>query len=161
MKKINIKDVLMLIAFILVSQFAGVVGSFFTVNAIPTWYQTLNRPFFAPPNWIFAPVWIALYAMMAIALFLVVKKGTQNQHTKSAVILFVVQLVLNALWSIIFFGSKQLWIAFAEILLLLCFIILTTIKFQKISKTSFVLMLPYIAWVSFATILNLGFAILN
>ncbi|MBU4209866.1 tryptophan-rich sensory protein [Patescibacteria group bacterium] len=149
-----------LIASILICQLAGIVGAVFTTPAISGWYVTLNKPSFNPPNWLFGPVWTFLYLLMGISLFLVWNKK-DSKDTKTALIFFAVQLGLNTLWSIIFFGMHLPLVAFLEILFLLFFIALTIIKFFPISKISAYLLTPYFLWVSFATILNLSIAILN
>ncbi|MEK7167652.1 MAG: TspO/MBR family protein [Patescibacteria group bacterium] len=141
--------ILKLILAILVCELAGIIGSVFTVNAIPNWYNSLEKPFLSPPNWIFGPVWTTLYLMMGISLFLVWKN-----KTKTALTLFFVQLVLNSVWSIIFFGLQSPGIAFGELLILWVFILLTIISFYKISKPAAFLLIPYILWVSFAGYLN-------
>ncbi|MDP3973748.1 MAG: TspO/MBR family protein [Candidatus Daviesbacteria bacterium] len=139
---------------------AGIIGSFFTVSSIPEWYFTLNKPFFSPPNWIFGPVWTILYVMMGIALYLVLSAKWEVQSQK-AVRIFAVQLILNALWSIIFFGMRNPVLALVDIVALWITIVLTIKFFSKINKLSAYLLYPYLAWVSFASILNLAVVILN
>ena len=139
----------------------GFLGSFATTPAIPTWYQTLNKPIFNPPNWIFGPVWTTLYILMGISLYLVWKKGFKNKKNKDAINLFLIQLGLNFIWSFIFFGFKNPQLAFVNIILLWAAIFITILKFWKISKWATYLLIPYILWVSFASILNLFIAILN
>ena len=133
---------------------AGVLGSFFTFSAIPIWYATLNKPSFSPPNWVFGPVWTVLYILMGISLYLVWTK-------KKVPSVFWVQLVLNAAWSIIFFGMKNPVLSLVDIVALWIAIILTIKSFYPISKTAFYLLIPYLLWVSFATILNLSIVLLN
>lgn len=145
---------------ILITQFAGVLGSVFTANSVTTWYQTLNKPSFNPPSWLFAPVWTTLYTLMGISSFIV----WQNRNlpgAKLALTVYVIQLILNATWSILFFGLKNPGIAFAEIIILLIFIIINTVLFWRISTWAGILMIPYILWVSFATILNYNIWQLN
>ncbi len=133
---------------------AGIVGSFFTVSAIPDWYVTLNKPFFSPPNWIFGPVWTILYILMGISLYLVwVKRKVPT--------IFWIQLILNASWSIIFFGMKNPGLALVDIIALWIAIVLTIKAFSKINKLASRLLWPYLAWVSFATFLNLAIVLLN
>jgi len=155
------KIFLKLVFSLLICQLAGFVGSLFTSPAIPGWYQTLEKPFFTPPSWLFAPAWITLYLLMGIALFLVLRKGLKKKGIKIALIFFFIQLFLNSLWSIIFFGLKSPFWAFMEIIILWLFILLTIIKFFKISKASGWLMIPYILWVTFASILNFSIFYLN
>lgn len=150
-----------LISSILICQLAGFIGSFFTVSSVSSWFLTLNKPFFNPPNWLFGPVWITLYFLMGISLYLVWSKGIKDIQSKMAVLIFAIQLILNSLWSIIFFGFQSLLFAFIEIILLWIAILLTIIYFNKISKTASYLLIPYILWVSFAAILNFSIYYLN
>jgi len=150
-----------LILAVLICQGMGLIGSLFTTPAIPSWYAGLIKPSFNPPNWIFAPAWILLYTLMGIAAFLIWNRRNGKKKIKTALVLFSVQLVLNSLWSIIFFGLHLPQYAFLEILVLWVFILLTLLSFYKISKPAGLLLLPYILWVSFATILNLSIMILN
>jgi translocator protein len=155
------KDAVALVLAILLSQSAGLIGAFFTVDAISAWYVTLNKPVLAPPDWIFGPVWTILYVLMGIAAFCVWRQGIQNKGVKQALAIFAIQLVLNAAWSVIFFGTHQILIALLEIVLLWGAILWTIIAFSKISRLSARLMLPYILWVSFAVYLNYAFLIKN
>ncbi len=100
------QNAMKLIASIALCQFAGIIGSLFTAPAIATWYAALAKPVFSPPNWIFAPVWILLFTLMGISLYLVLQNGLRAKGANIAVLLFAVQLALNALWSVILFGSK-------------------------------------------------------
>lgn len=145
---------------IIICQSAGLVGSLATFPNIDTWYTTLVQPSFAPPNWLFGPAWVTLYTLMGIALFLVWEKRKDDKFG-AAMIFFFVQLLLNTLWSFIFFSWHNLGLALFEIILMLGMIVVTTIYFFKIRKAAGWLMVPYIAWVSFATILNFAFWILN
>lgn len=154
-------DVFKLVASITLSEFAGVVGSFFTVSSIPTWYASLVKPEFVPPNWIFGPVWVTLYAFMGIAVFLVWRKGLQYKEVQVALGIFLVQLVLNTLWSIIFFGLQNPGAALVEIVLLWLAILATIVAFTRISKVAAWLLLPYILWVSFAGYLTYSIWTLN
>src|SRR5690349_1725129 len=135
-------------------ELAGVIGAIFTTPAIPTWYANLVKPNVAPPNWLFAPVWTTLFALMGIAAFLVWQKSWQRQDVKIALGIFALQLILNLLWSAIFFGLKNPGGALAEIILLWVGILATIIAFAKVSKPAAWLLIPYIAWVSFAGYLN-------
>ncbi len=140
---------------------AGIIGSVFTAPSIPTWYATLVRPEFSPPNWIFAPVWTTLFALMGIAAFLVWNKGLKRQDIKIALSMFIIQLVLNTLWSILFFGMQNPGAALIEIVVLWLAILATILTFAKISRVAAWLLVPYIAWVSFAAYLNYSIWILN
>jgi tryptophan-rich sensory protein len=150
---------------IIICLIIGGIGSIFTTPSIPTWYAGLAKPSFNPPNWLFAPVWTALFILMGISLYLIWNSSEKNKHEqeekKAAIILFSIQLALNLLWSIIFFTLKMPSLAFMEIMLLWASILFTLIQFYKISKTAGLLMVPYILWVSFASILNLAIALLN
>ncbi len=143
-----------LLGTVLICQAAGIIGSFFTISAIPTWYQTLNKPFFSPPNSVFGPVWTILYTLMGISLYLLWEK-------KKMVKLFLIHLILNAAWSIIFFGFRNIGLALIEILILLILIVKVTISFYKVNKTASFLLIPYLIWVTFATLLNFSFWVLN
>lgn len=154
-------NVVKLIVSILVCQIAGVIGGVFTASSVETWYATLSKPAFNPPNWLFSPVWITLYALMGIALFLVWRRGFPAEGVRSAISLFAVQLGLNTIWSILFFGLQWPLIAFIEILVLWGFILITLLKFAKISKAAGFLLVPYLLWVSFASVLNFFLWYLN
>jgi len=155
-----VKTILTLLASVAIAQMAGVVGSFFTVSAIDTWYVFLEKPFFAPPNWLFAPAWIFLYTLMGIAAFLVWQKRGES-GVKKALWLYGVQLVLNALWSVVFFGLQNPSLSFLLILVLWLLIILVTVKFWEIERVAGILFVPYVVWVGFATILNFAIWRLN
>jgi len=154
------KNILKLIVSVVISQAAGAIGSLFTVQNIPTWYASLNKPSFNPPNYLFGPVWITLYFMMGVAFFLV-WKNSGKFDIKVPAILFIVQLVLNALWSILFFGMKNPMLGFFEIIILWVFIVLCVIKFYPVSKIAAWLLIPYLLWVSFASVLNFKLWMLN
>lgn len=160
-KKLPVIDLLRLIASLILCQLAGIVGSLFTTPAIPTWYQTLNKPPFTPPDWIFGPVWITLYLLMGISLFLVWRKKGQDPRVKRSMILFFAQLMLNAFWSIAFFGLRSPLFGLVIIILLWIAILLTIQKFFKISRSGAILLLPYLLWVSFAVLLNVSLWVLN
>jgi tryptophan-rich sensory protein len=155
------KDVIRLLGAVILCEACGVIGSVFTAPNVPTWYATLTKPSFNPPDWVFAPVWIFLFFLMGVSLFLVIRGGIKGRDVKIAVWLFAVQLVLNVLWTLIFFGLKMPFLAFIEIILLWVAILFTIIRFFPISKPAGYLLIPYIAWVSFAAVLNLSISILN
>jgi translocator protein len=146
---------------ILVAQSAGIIGSLFTASAIPSWYATLVRPTFSPPNWIFGPVWTLLYTLIGISLYIVWTRHVGGKLRTAWLRLFWVQLILNAVWSIIFFGMQDLGLAFAEILLLLASIGGLIGLSLALDKRVAILLLPYLAWVSFAMYLNYSFWQLN
>jgi len=143
-----------LIISILVPLLVGAISGFFTSSGVNGWYATANKPWFNPPNWIFAPVWTALYILMGIALFLVWKSGAEKTIKQTAIILFAIQLTLNFFWSFIFFKLQLPGWAFAEIILMWITIFITILWFGKISSAAAWLLVPYICWVSFASILN-------
>ncbi|MFA5767681.1 MAG: TspO/MBR family protein [Candidatus Paceibacterota bacterium] len=151
--KNNISTALGVVISIFIAQMAGVIGSFFTVSGVQNWYAYLQKPVFAPPSWVFAPAWITLYTLMGIAAFLVWKKRNVI-GVKSALWLYGIQLGFNALWSIIFFGMRNPGLAFIEILVLWVLILAVTVKFFKIDKAAGYLFIPYILWVTFASVLN-------
>lgn len=157
----SISNPLKLIISLLIPQLAGLVGSLFTTPSIAGWYSTLARPELAPPNWIFGPVWTTLFVLMGIAVFLVWKKGLDRKDVKMALAIFIGQLILNTLWSIIFFGLHSPGLAFVEIIFLWLAILATIITFAKISKPAAWLLVPYIIWVSFAGYLNYLIWVIN
>nr|WP_298793491.1 TspO/MBR family protein [uncultured Allomuricauda sp.] len=139
----------------------GFLSSFATQSSVNDWYTTLNKPSFNPPNSIFAPVWTILYVLMGISAGIVWSKGFHHVWVKTALYHFGFQLLLNALWSIVFFGLKSPFWALLVILALLTLIILTMRWFKVVSKLAAYLLIPYLLWVSFATILNYNIWMLN
>lgn len=157
----KIKRPLLLVFTILISQSAGLIGSVATSPSIPTWYASLAKPSFNPPNWLFGPVWIILYTLMGIALYLVWVKGYKKKNIKYAVNLFLIHLVVNSLWSIVFFGLHNLGLALVIIIGLWLMIAYLIKLFYKIDKWAAYLLFPYLLWVSFATLLNFSIWQLN
>jgi benzodiazapine receptor len=157
----SLKKLLHSIFFVLLCESAGLVGTIATIPAIPTWYAALEKPAFNPPPAVFGPVWTVLYLLMGIAAFLVYEKGWKHKQVRVAMILFGMQLVLNTFWSLIFFGLHAPIPAFAEIMLLFGFIILTMRAFFRVRREAGWLLLPYLLWVGFASILNLAIVVLN
>ncbi len=123
------------------------------------WYNFLTKPLFAPPNSIFTPVWTILYITIFISLILYIKASYQNK--KAGFIYFIIQLILNLIWAPIFFGLKNIPLAFIDIIFLDIFTILTIKKFYSVSKASSLILIPYLLWICFATYLNLGYMLLN
>jgi benzodiazapine receptor len=144
-----------------VCQLAGFIGSIFTRPAISTWYAELQKPRFTPPDYVFGPVWISLYILMGIAAFLIWRKGFHHRVVKRALAIFGVQLVLNALWSFLFFGLRSPLAGLIGIFILGVAIILTVRSFLMVSRPAGLLLSPYFLWVSFATGLNLSIWWLN
>lgn len=155
------KDLPKLIISVLGCEAVGLLGTPFTISAIPTWYVTLNKPFFAPPNWLFGPAWTLLYFLMGVAIYLIWRQGVKGKNVKKAVGYFLVQLALNFAWSPIFFGLKSPILGLIVILAMWVMIIMTMRKFYPLSKPAFYLLVPYILWVSFATLLNASIVVLN
>lgn len=152
---------LIVIIAVIICLTAGAIGSFFTTPYLPTWYTTLNKPPFSPPNWLFGPVWTTLYILMGIALAIVWEEKNKKKQRKKGLILFAIQLVLNVLWSIVFFTFQSPIGACVLVVALWIFIFLSIRAFLPISKRAAYLLLPYLAWVSFAAILNFSIAWLN
>lgn len=155
------KDLPKLIISVVGCELAGFLGTPFTIPAISTWYATLNKPFFAPPNWIFGPVWTLLYFLMGVAFYLIWKQGWKKNKVKMAGLFFLAQLGLNFIWSPIFFGLRAPLLGLIVIVALLVLIVMTMKKFYPLSKLAFYLLVPYLLWVSFATVLNAAIVVLN
>ena len=147
-------NIVKLIVSIVICQLAGITGIFFTGNSMLAWYSGLNKPSFNPPNWVFGSVWIVLYLLMGISLFMVWKEGLKNKEIKSAFIIFIVSLIFNAAWPVIFFGGQSVIGGLIVDIVLWLLMLITILKFIKISRTAGILLLPYLLWVSFATVLN-------
>jgi tryptophan-rich sensory protein len=154
------KDPKRLLLSIVVCQLAGIIGSLFTMPAIPSWYAALNKPAFTPSGTVIGTVWIILYTLMGISLYLVWQKGV-NKKTRPALYAFGIQLALNALWSVLFFGLRSPLYGLIGIVALWFAILATIIMFRKISKQAAWLLVPYIAWVTFAAFLNFSVLMLN
>jgi tryptophan-rich sensory protein len=142
---------------LLIPLLIGFLGSFFTSSSLDLWYVSLNKPSFNPPNWIFAPVWTSLYLLIGLSFYFVWKKGINGRVT----LIYFLQLFLNLLWSVLFFGFGDLLLAFIEIIILLIVIIVNLICFYRISRVAGYLFIPYLFWVGFALILNFTFLIIN
>ncbi len=155
MERSKLAEIARVVASILICQGAGLIGSIFTTPAIPTWYATLRKPPFSPPNWLFAPVWITLFTLMGVSAFLVWRKGLGDPQVKVALSIFLVQLILNTLWSVVFFGLRSPLGGLIVISILWVAILLTILNFSKVSMAAGLLLVPYILWVSFAALLNL------
>lgn len=139
---------------------AAAAGSIFTQQGLVEWYANLRKPSFNPPNWIFAPVWTILYILMAVAIWLVRRRG-DSRLVRIATILFIVQLALNVLWTAIFFRLRLPGAAFVEIVILWCAILATLLALWRVRPAAAALMLPYQLWVTLAAVLNLAIARLN
>lgn len=150
-----------LIIFIIICEAAGVVGSLFTMSSLTTWYASISKPSFTPPGWIIGAVWIVLYFLMAVSAYLVFEKGVSSTKVKTALYAFGIQLIINVLWSVSFFGLRNITLGFAVIVLLWFAVLATIILFYKTRKSAAVIMLPYIFWVTFAAVLNYLVLVLN
>ncbi len=152
---VKIKSWPKLIFSIILAQSAGLVGTIFTFDAIPTWYTLLNKPSFSPPNWLFGPVWTVLYTLIGISLYLIWTKK------KGSLKLFLFHLFLNAIWSPIFFGAKNLGLAFIVILIMDITLVVIIKNFYKLNKIAALILIPYLMWISFASLLNYSIWKLN
>ena len=140
---------------------ASGIGSLATVRAIPTWYKGLVKPSFNPPDWLFGPAWTLLYLLMAVAAWLVWKQGIGAAGVRLALAVFLLQLILNTLWSVLFFGMRSPLAGLVHIVVLWLAIIATIVLFFRVSVPAGTLLLPYIVWVSFAAVLNAAVLRLN
>ena len=145
---------------LLITVGAGAIAGFVTASNISTWYTFLLKPGFTPPNWRLGPVWTLLFILMGISLYLVWKQSP-SRHRYNAMSLFFIQLFFNFCWSFIFFYFHEIGLALFDIIILWIFILLTIIYFAKHHKTAAALLIPYLAWVSFAVILNAAIYQLN
>jgi tryptophan-rich sensory protein len=143
-----------LAAAILFCIIVGSIGSLVTITGPGSWYASLQKPFFAPPNWVFAPVWITLFVLMGIALYLVWQSGTEKRDVRIALGIFCVQFFFNVIWSFLFFGLQSPLLGFIDILVLWVMIVVTLWAFYRVKKSAAYLLIPYIAWVTLASALN-------
>lgn len=150
-----------LIGCILLCQVAGIFGSLFTYPQIAGWYASLKKPSFTPPNWLFGPAWLTLYTLMGISLYFVLESKVERKKLNLVLSIFSVQLILNALWSLLFFGLESPFLGLVCIALMWLAILLTIIVFSKLSLKAAILLIPYIAWVTFAMTLNYYVWVLN
>ncbi|MDI6851650.1 MAG: tryptophan-rich sensory protein [bacterium] len=138
----------------------GFIGSLFTSSSVNTWYKEINRPSFTPPSWLFAPAWTLLFILMGLAFYYVWLNNFG--HNRTLVIgIFALQLVLNLLWSLLFFGLRSPLTALIEIVVLWFVILLNIILFFRVSRVAGYLLVPYLLWVTFATVINLAIYLLN
>ena len=153
-------DVVKLVVSIAVPLLAGFGSSVFTINSISTWYATLNKPWFSPPNVVFAPVWTILYILMGLALFLI-WRSPRNRTRDIGIALFAAQLAINVIWTLAFFGLQNTLYGLLTIIPLWILIAATIYQFYKVEKWASYLLVPYIVWVSIATALNASVFLLN
>ena len=156
-----IKKIFKLIISLVLCQGVGFLGSVITTPQITTWYDSLSKPFFTPPNWVFGLVWTFLYFLLGISLYLVWVQEEKNYKTKAAWQIFIIQLSLNLVWSTAFFGFKSPIAGLVVIIILWVIISGTIYIFHQVSKWASYLLIPYFLWVSFAVILNLSIVLLN
>jgi translocator protein len=150
----NIRKIIPFIASVLVCEAAGILGSVFTSTSVRTWYPLLEKPSFNPPGYLFGPVWTILYFLMGVALFLVWDTKKDHPGRRIALMFFAAQLVLNAIWSPVFFGLQNPFLGLLVIIFLWCAILATMVYFYRVRRLTSILLLPYLLWVSFATVLN-------
>ena len=145
---------------IIIPLLIGAVSGFATASSINTWYVTLHKPFFNPPNYLFGPVWTTLYILMGVSFYMILQ-SRNIKYKKGAIYLFCIQLFLNFCWSFIFFKFQYLGLALIEIIMMWISILTMIIWFTKLNKTAAYLQIPYLCWVSFATVLNASLWYLN
>jgi tryptophan-rich sensory protein len=139
---------------VVLCEIAGALGSVVVIGSITTWYAFLNKPSFAPPNWVFGPVWLILYALMGISAYMVWEKGKRKKSTRQSLSIFSVQLVLNGMWSFLFFGIRSTLYGLIDIIILWLAIVATIVGFYKVSRRAAALLVPYLLWVTVAMVLN-------
>jgi translocator protein len=159
--RFDLSAIIRLIVSIVIAQSAGLIGTLVTDTGEGTWYAQLDKPWFTPPGWVFGPVWTALYVMMGIAAFLVWERRQEYSGALTALAAYAVQLVLNLSWSLVFFGLESPVGGLIVIVVLLAAIVATMILFWPISRVASLLLVPYLLWVSFATVLNASIWIMN
>lgn len=157
----NRQSGIILIGAILLCISAGLLGSMVTTTGTGSWYDTLVKPSFNPPSWLFGPVWTLLYILMGISLFLVIMEGRKGRDIRLPLVVFAIQLILNTLWSFAFFGLESPLAGIAVILPLWFFIVATVVVFFPVRRMAAYLFIPYLVWVSFATVLNYAIFTLN
>lgn len=156
----RLKPVLALLASVGICLLPGILGSLFTRPAIPTWYAALLKPPFTPPGWLFGPVWTALYLSMGVSLFLMWRRR-EAEGARVAITVFGIQLLLNAAWSPVFFGAKALLGGLFVIMALWISVLAAILLSFRISRVAGMILIPYLLWVSFATVLNFELYRLN
>jgi tryptophan-rich sensory protein len=162
LQEIPMTTVVRLIILFALTFGAALLGAAFTTSdTLSTWYAGLHKPPFNPPSWVFGPVWTILYCLMAVSALLIWQKGLDNHLVRLALVLFLLQLALNALWTPLFFGLKMPTLALLDIIVLWLAVALTILTFAKISAPAALLLVPYILWVTFAVVLNAAICLLN
>jgi len=161
MRRLSVKDAAKLALCIAAPLLIGAAGGLVTAASLQPWYDSLHRPAFTPPSWVFGPVWTALYILMGIAAFIVWQQGGRVAAVRTGMAAFAVQLILNAAWTPVFFGLHSLRGALVVIVLLWVAIVWTIILFRKVSALAAWMLAPYLLWTTFAGVLNAGFCVLN
>ncbi|HOY30578.1 MAG TPA: tryptophan-rich sensory protein [Bacteroidales bacterium] len=156
----NKTQILKLIASLALPLGLGAIAGLFTAEAVPEWFATLNKPSFSPPNWLFGPVWTGLYLFMGISLFLIWKQN-ESKKRNTAVFVFLIQQALNFGWSFIFFYFNMIGLALIEIIFLWISIVIMLVLFYKIKPLAAYINITYIIWVTFASVLNGAYYMLN
>ena len=159
------KNIFKFVISIIVCESVGIIGSFFTFSSVTNWFSTLVKPWFTPPSWLFGPVWTILYFLMGLSLYIIWNSKAEilskQKYKKQFFILFGIQLILNALWSFLFFGLKSPIYGLIDILFLDVAVAITIMFAYRVSKYSAILLTPYMAWITFATLLNFEIVLLN
>jgi benzodiazapine receptor len=161
MNSFSIREIPKLIISILIVFLAGSVGTIYTLKEITTWYVSLPKPGWTPPNWAFGPIWSTLYVLMGISLFLVWREGLDRKDVRIAILIFAIQLFLNVLWSLVFFGTHNIFGGLVFVIILWISILINIIVFYRVSKPAAIILIPYLIWVSIASYLNYSVFILN
>jgi tryptophan-rich sensory protein len=161
MVKKLLKKIVLLVFALGICLLAGYAGSLYTAPSIPTWYESLNKPDFQPPSWLFAPVWTALYILMGLSLYLLLQNGIPNKEVLFGLIFFISQLAFNVGWSYVFFGLHSSLFGLMCILALWCLILCTMIQTFRVTVVGGALLIPYLVWVTYATILNYYIMVMN
>jgi len=158
------KNIFIFVISIIVCESVGIIGSFFTFSSVTNWFPTLVKPWFSPPSWLFGPVWIIMYFLMGLSLYIIWNSKAElskQKYRKQFFILFGIQLILNALWSFLFFGLKNPTYGLIDILFLDIVVAMTIIYAYRVSKYAAILLAPYMVWITFATLLNFEIVLLN
>lgn len=158
MKPVNI---IKLVVSCAVPFLTGLMGEPFVTEVHDHWYVNLHKPFFNPPDWAFAPVWMMLYVMMGVSSFLIWRKDLEDKSVRVAMTWYIIQIILNAIWTPLFFGMQSPLLGLIDVIPLLVAIIVTIVLFFKISTPAGLLLVPYLVWVAFATVLNASIYLLN
>jgi benzodiazapine receptor len=158
------KNIFKFVISIIVCESVGIIGSSFTFSSVTNWFPTLVKPWFSPPSWLFGPVWIIMYFLMGLSLYIIWNSKAElskQKYRKQFFILFGIQLILNALWSFLFFGLKTPIYGLIDILFLDIVVAMTIIYAYRVSKYAVILLAPYMVWITFATLLNFEIVLLN